>query len=277
MKRPVAFSIAGSDPGGGAGIQQDLKVFTVLGVWGCAAITALTVQNTTGVKAVYPIPGSVLKEQVQAVMEDIRPRVVKTGMLSTMENVHVLAEVLSGYRDVFVVADPVILSKNGRFLLEENAVSVFMDELFPLIDLITPNIPECERFTGVSPEDPEFSEKAILELYSMMEKRRLTGKNKPAVLLKGGHGTDSHLCTDILYVNGRFHFYESPRLASRHTHGTGCTLSTAIAAFIARGNNVTDAVERARHVVFQAINAGFALGSGTGPVDPLVLGPDCAF
>ncbi len=271
MKRPVVFSIAGSDPGGGAGIQQDLKVLSVLGVFGCAAVTALTVQNTRGVKAVYPVSGSLLKEQVQAVMEDIRPPVVKTGMLSTRENVQALVDILAEYSDVFVVADPVMLSKNGRSLLEDDALTVYMERFFPLIDLITPNIPECARFTGLSPSDPQFFEKAPLKLYSLMTTARLLEKKDPAVLLKGGHDTHAQICTDVLYAQGRFHVFESQRLFNRHTHGTGCTLSSAVAAFIARGNSMIDAVEKARHLVYQAIKSGFALGSGTGPVDPLVV------
>ena len=271
MKRPVVLSIAGSDPGGGAGIQQDLKVLTVLKVYGCTAITALTVQNTMGVQAVYPVAGSILRDQILAVVEDISPPVVKIGMLSTRENVEAAAAALYGREDCFIVADPVMLSKNGRALLDEDAVCSYRDKLFPIIDLITPNIPECARLTGVSSQEPEFSEKAMIKLFSLMAEARPSGRRSPAILLKGGHDTSAATCTDILYMDGRFHLYESRRLMNPHTHGTGCTLSSAIAAFIARGEAVVKAVEKARNFVFEAIRGGFPLGRGTGPVDPMVF------
>ncbi len=269
-KREVVLSIAGSDPSGGAGIQQDLKVLTVLQVYGCAAITALTVQNTMGVQAVYPVPGEVLRGQVQAVLEDIRPQAVKIGMLSTAENVEVVAGILSGYRDVFVVADPVILSKNGKKLLDDEAVSIYMERLLPVVDLLTPNIPECVRLTGISTEESEFPQRAVRRLFSMMEKNRLSNKG-PTVLLKGGHGGSKISCADVLFSQGEFRVFESTRLANPHTHGTGCSLSSAIAAFIAKGDPVIKAVEEARHFVLGAIEAGFPLGKGIGPVDPMVF------
>ena len=270
MKRAVVFSIAGSDPSGGAGIQQDIKVFTVLKVYGCAAITALTVQDTTGVKDVFPVPAEVVRQQVMAVMDDIRPGVVKIGMLATRENVEAVADVLKDYRGTFIVADPVILSKNGKYLLEEAAVAVYMDRLFPLTDLLTPNIPECGSLTGISSDEPEFSSRACMKLYAMMVRKRIAGR-MPAILLKGGHGSSAGTCTDCLYADGRMRFYEFQRLANPHTHGTGCTLSSAIAAFIARGDSVPRAVEKGRAFVFEAIRGGLKLGKGTGPVDPLVF------
>ena len=271
MSRPVAFSIAGSDPGGGAGIQQDIKVFTVLGVYGCAAITALTVQNTLGVQAVYPVPGDVLKEQVKAVMDDIRPGVIKIGMVSTRENVESIASVLEEHPDCFVVADPVLLSKNNRDLLQKDATSLYVSRLFPMVDLLTPNIPECELLSGISRQDPAFIEKSIERLMELMTVSRASGKNKPGLLLKGGHGPSESVCRDVLFSGGNYHLFESPRLANPHTHGTGCTLSSAVAAFIAKGESLLRAVEKARDFVHRAIDAGFALGKGIGPVDPLVF------
>lgn len=270
MKRAVVFSIAGSDPSGGAGIQQDLKVFTVLKVYGCAAITALTVQDTTGVKDVFPAPPEIVRQQVMAVMDDIQPMVVKIGMLATKENVEAVADVIDHNRGAFIVADPVILSKNSQYLLEEAAIPVYIDRLFPLIDLLTPNIPECVRLTGISPDEPEFSGKACMKLCAMMEKKRTAG-GMPAVLLKGGHGSSVSICTDCLYADSRLRFYEYQRLSNPHTHGTGCTLSSAIAAFIGKGESIIKAVEKGRAFVFEAIKGGRELGKGTGPVDPLVF------
>ena len=273
MKRPVALSIAGSDPGGGAGIQQDLRVFSVLGVFGCAAVTAITVQNTVGVRDVFSVASSIVASQVELVMEDISPQVVKIGMLSTRENVTAVAGVLKSFKEVFVVADPVMLSKNGRYLLEEAAVSVYIDELLPLVDLLTPNIPEAVRISGSSKDSPDAYQEICLSITRLMNTGRISPFG-PAVLLKGGHGPDINVCTDCLYVDGKYHFYESDRLDNPHTHGTGCALSSAVAAFIARGDSLIDAVEKARDVVHQAIKAGFALGKGIGPVDPLVLLPN---
>ena len=270
MKRAVVFSIAGSDPSGGAGIQQDIKVFTVLEVYGCAAITALTVQDTTGVKDVFPVSSEVVRQQVMAVMDDIQPGVVKIGMLATKENVEAVADVLEDHRDTFIVADPVILSKNSKYLLEEAAVSVYIDRLFPLTDLLTPNIPECLNLTGISPDEPEFFSRACMKLYAMMGQERISC-GMPAVLMKGGHGSSDNICTDCLYADGRLRCYKFERLANPHTHGTGCTLSSAIAAFIARGESVVKAVEKGRAFVFEAIRGGLQLGKGTGPVDPLVF------
>ncbi len=270
MKRAIAFSIAGSDPGGGAGIQQDLRVFTVLNVYGCAAITALTVQNTLGVQALYPVSGKILEEQIQAVMEDIHPRVIKIGMLATRSNVEAVAKVLSNYTDTFVVADPVILSKNGVALLNEDALETYVNKLFPLIDLLTPNIPETEKLSGISKKHPEFPYIALMKLRSLLEQNRSSNRT-PSILLKGGHGSSSTVCRDVLCTNERYHVFESSRLTNPHTHGTGCTLSSAIAAFIARGEAVPEAVERARGLVYEAIRAGFPAGRGTGPVDPMVF------
>ena len=270
LKVPVALTIAGSDPGGGAGIQQDIKVFTVLRVYSCAVITALTVQNTEGVKRVVPVDAGILKEQTEAVLEDIHPDVIKIGMLATRENVETVSGILKHHPDIFVIADPVILSKNGKALLEGPGISEYVEMLFPCIDLLTPNLHEAASLLGIDVAGFDDMKAASLRLCSLMGRNR-SSLFPPAVLLKGGHLGEDGTAPDVLCCREELCIFRSERVSNLHTHGTGCTLSSAVAGYWAREHDLTRAVQRAKEFVSGAIRAGFPLGKGTGPVNPLIF------
>lgn len=253
--KPIALSIAGSDPSGGAGIQADLKTFHQFGVYGEAALTLLTVQNTAEVSEVLTLEPAFVAAQIRAVLLDIPPHAIKTGALGTAEIIRTVAGLLAESRLPLVV-DPVIVSKHGASLLEESAREVLVAELLPLATVITPNLMEASVLTGMSVDSPAAMRDAA---------RALHERTGAAVLVKGGHLQGAAL--DVLYESGEFHEYISERLWTPNTHGTGCTCSAAIAACLAIGLNLPEAVARAKSYITEAIRTNPGLGRGAGPVN----------
>jgi len=259
MRIPNVLSIAGSDPSGGAGIQADLKTFAALGVYGMAAISGLTAQNTRGVSAIQPLPAAFVAAQIDAVFEDIRVDAVKLGMLGEADVVTAVADCLRRWQPPVIVLDPVMLAKSGAALLAESAVESLRRQLLPLATIITPNLPEAGALLGVP---------APADLPAMRQAARALHALGPAwVLLKGGHlpGED---CTDLLHDGREFVEFPGRRIPTAHTHGTGCTLSAAIAAGLARGLAMPRAVAQAKAYLTAAIAAADSLdvGHGHGPV-----------
>jgi hydroxymethylpyrimidine/phosphomethylpyrimidine kinase len=258
----AALSIAGSDSSGGAGIQADIKTFSALGVYGATAITAITAQNTLGVHSQYPIPPQIVRDQIVAVIDDLSPAVVKIGMLSNAEVAECVAEALADY-PIPIVLDPVMVSTSGHRLLSTEAEEVVKHRLLPMATLITPNIPEMETLTQMS-------------LTTLEEKccaaEHLFGYGVKAILLKGGHEVGDTK-SDILFTQTtsgiKYTTFSSETIATRNTHGTGCTLSSAIAAYIARGCELEEAIFHAKKFVTEAIRHGadIAIGHGFGPVN----------
>ncbi len=257
------LTIAASDSGGGAGIQADLKTFAALGCYGLSVITALTAQNTVAVTAIHEVPADFVAKQIDAVLDDIHVDAVKIGMLRSVRIIQTVAERLRSRRVANIVVDPVMVSKSGRRLLRDNAIDVVRAKLLPLATVVTPNIPEASVLAAHKIRNRSDIEKAGMVLMSLGPK---------AVLIKGGHTQDS-LCADCLCMSGsdgrvRVHWLESKRVITDNTHGTGCTLSSAIAAYLAKGYGVKEAVEKSKQYVTEAIEAGAAyeLGKGHGPV-----------
>lgn len=257
---PRLLTIAGSDSGGGAGIQADLKTFAAHGAFGMSAVVALTAQNTLEVRAVHGAPPDFVAQQIDVVFEDLGVDGVKIGMLATPELVRVVAERLRVHArpDLPVVLDPVMISKSGARLLAEEAVAALREELLPIATLVTPNLPELESLTGLPAGTETERLAAAAEL----------GALGPAVLAKGGHGEGEEL-VDLLWADGAVRRFAHPRIATASTHGTGCTLSSAIAARLARGEAIGDAVGGAIEYLRGAIRAAYPLGLGAGPVDHL--------
>lgn len=264
MKRYTSvLSIAGSDCSGGAGIQADLKTVSALGAYACTAITAVTVQNTVGVRAVHAVPPAIVSGQIEAVMDDIRPDAVKIGMLNDAPTAEAVAHCLRRYAPHHVVLDPVMVSTSGHRLMEDDAIETVMRRLVPLATVITPNLSEAEVVCGRTLRTVDHMKEAARELLA-------TGCG--AVLLKGGHLEGGLMC-DVLHVAGEDapRLFTAPRIESRNTHGTGCTLSAAIATFLALGLGLPQAVERAKRYVTAGIEAGkdIAAGQGHGPLNHL--------
>ena len=261
MKRYTRLlTIAGSDSGGGAGIQADLKTFAACGCYGMSAITAVTAQNTLGVTGIHPLPVTTIKAQIRAVLDDIGVDGIKIGMLHSRQVIKGVAAVLRKYDRPPVILDPVMVATSGDRLIEEEAVQALAEHLFPLVDLITPNIPEAELLLG----------HAIgVEAALVSAARELSDKYGVSVLLKGGHHSGAWL-EDILIMRAPAaeHSYGHHRLDTRNTHGTGCTLSSAIAAFCGKGYTLPEAVLRAEGYLHEALQAGarYRLGGGQGPV-----------
>jgi len=264
--RGAVLTVAGSDSGGGAGIQGDLKTVTLLGSYGASAISALTAQNTRGVCAIHPVPSSFLGAQIDAVLSDLPIDVVKIGMLFSPDNAATVADKLSAYGMMIVVLDPVMSAKGGMALLEDEALTVLKKRLIPLSYLLTPNIPEAERLTGLTITDAAGMELAARALHLMGARN---------VLVKGGHLTEG-VVTDILYDGQGFTRFTAPRVLSRNTHGTGCTLASAIAAFLAQGEPLPGAVLRAKLFITRAIKFAQPLGKGHGPVNHYLAAKDQA-
>lgn len=260
---PIVLSIAGSDSSGGAGIQADLKTFSALGVYGATAITAITAQNTQGVNSQYALSPQIVYEQIIAVIDDLQPSVVKIGMLSNAEIVRAVADALSKYSTT-IILDPVMVSSSGHRLLSIAGQEVVKEKLLPMSTLITPNIPEMEALTGMPLSIHKNKERAS---------RFLLNCGANAVLIKGGH-EEGDVKTDILYSrleNGELQInrFAVETIPTKNVHGTGCTLSSAIAAFMARGYLLNDAVLEAKRYVSEAIRAGadVKIGYGFGPVN----------
>lgn len=251
----TALSIAGSDSCGGAGIQADIKTMTMNGVYAMSAITALTAQNTTGVRGIQESTPAFLMEQIDAVFEDIFPDAVKIGMVSSAELIKVIADRLRYFKAGNIVVDPVMVATSGSHLIKTDAVAMLMDELFPLAAVVTPNIPEGEILSGMSisfKEDMVKAAKAIHDACGC------------SVLLKGGH-SDSD-ASDLLYIDGKCRWFEGKRIDNPNTHGTGCTLSSAIASNLAKGFDLVQSVQRAKDYVSGALTARLNLGTGSGPL-----------
>lgn len=258
LRVPVALTIAGSDSGGGAGIQADLKTFEAFGVWGTSALTGVTAQNTVGVHDSLILPPSLVRSQIDAVVGDIGVAAAKTGMLGTAGVIVEVARAATDHRFPWLVVDPVLVTSHGELLLEEGAVKVLLEELIPVCSLVTPNLPEAEALLGHPVGGRDGMAEAAEELASA---------GAPAVLLKGGH-LRSEESPDALYSGGRLEWLTGPRIQSRHTHGTGCTLSAAICASLANGDDLRDACAKAKEFVTGSIRAGVDVGAGVGPVNP---------
>ena len=248
------LTIAGSDSGGGAGIQADIKTFSALGVYGMSVITAVTAQNTLGVQAVEDVSPTLVEAQLTSIFSDIRVDAVKIGMVSNEQTIRVIAKCLKHYNGP-VVLDPVMVAKGGHALLKVHAEQALMEQLMPLATLTTPNIPEMERMLARPISSVDDMKRATIEF---AQKRDI------AILLKGGH-LESTDASDILFTEGRHHLFQEQRLKRQHTHGTGCTLSSAIAARLALGDSLIDSVTYGKRYVTEAIRHGFALGNGVGP------------
>lgn len=255
---PRVLTIAGSDSGGGAGIQADLKTFAAHGAYGMSVVTAITAQNTRTVTAVEALSPELIRAQMDAVFEDIGVDAVKIGMLANAGIIRAVAEGLRQHRPPHVVVDPVMVAKSGDALLHDGAVNALADELLPLATLLTPNLPEAERLSHASVQTAEERRRAA---------KRLAGDGG-AVLVKGGHGEGDEV-VDLLFAAGEFHVFTHPRIHTTSTHGTGCTLSSAITARLARGDALTVAVAGAIDYLHGAIRAAYAVGEGHGPVNHL--------
>lgn len=249
------LTIAGSDSCGGAGIQADIKAFSANGVYGMSVITAVTAQNTQGVFDVQDISPSVIAHQIEAIMDDIVVDAIKIGMVSRPETIEIIAQTLKKYPLPPLVIDPVMISKSGYDLLQPEAKKALMETLLPMATLITPNLPEAEVIVGYTIDTLELMKKAAYDLHQL---------GCQYVLVKGGHLNDD--ATDVLFDGKEIHLLSQKRLSTINTHGTGCTLSSAIAANLAKGMGVKQAVEGAKAYITEAISHGFALGKGVGPV-----------
>jgi hydroxymethylpyrimidine/phosphomethylpyrimidine kinase len=253
--QPVALTIAGSDPSGGAGIQADLKTFHQFGVYGEAVITLLTVQNSVSLSRVEIMPADLVLEQLGAVLEDIPPDAVKTGALGSAKLAQAVARAATWFTFPLVV-DPVMISKHGHALLDDEGVRVVRKELLPAATLITPNVPEAEQLSGISIQTTEDMRRAACKI------RELGAR---AVLIKGGHLDGEAI--DVLFDGSDWHEFPAPRIDTPNTHGTGCTYSAAITAGLAAGQPLDQAVARAKRYIDQAIRTNPGLGSGSGPIN----------
>lgn len=252
----TALTIAGSDSSGGAGIQADIKTMMANGVFAMSAITALTAQNTTGVQGIFEVTPAFLAQQIDSVFTDIRPDAVKIGMVSSRELIGVIAGKLREYGAENVVVDPVMVATSGAKLISDDAIDALKENLLPMATVLTPNIPETEVLAGMAvktPEDMIAAARAISEQYHC------------AVLCKGGHQLND--ANDLLYRDGAFRWFNGKRIDNPNTHGTGCTLSSAIASNLAKGYDLDTAVERAKAYISGALAAMLDLGQGSGPMD----------
>ena len=253
---PKALTIAGSDSGGGAGIQADLKTFAALGVYGASALTAITAQNTVGVTAVHEIPTEIITSQIDAVLDDIGADSVKTGMLANGPIIGCVADALQRHGVPWLVVDPVMVAKSGDPLLREDAVEALRNRLLPLASVVAPTIPEAETLTGMKISSDAEVRRAAELIVEM-------GAN--SVVVKGGHREGP--AADLFYDGARFQEFSAPRIDTRNTHGTGCTFASAVAAGLARGMSVAEAVALAKNYVTEAIRRSFPLGRGHGPLN----------
>ena len=256
MKMKTALTVAGSDCSGGAGIQADLKTMTMNGVYAMSAITALTAQNTTGVRAIQESTPEFLKQQLDAIFQDIYPDAVKIGMVSSCKLIRVIADRLKYYDAKNVVVDPVMVATSGSALMKTDAVRTLVEELIPLASLVTPNVPEAEILSGLTIKTKEDM---------MTAAKQLGDRYHCAVLLKGGHSIND--ANDLLYANGKLMWFEGKRIDNPNTHGTGCTLSSAIAANLAKGFTLAESVQRAKNYISGALGAMLDLGKGSGPMN----------
>jgi hydroxymethylpyrimidine/phosphomethylpyrimidine kinase len=253
-----ALTIAGSDSGGGAGIQADLKTFQELGVYGMSALTAVTAQNTLGVQAVYPMSPEAVEAQIDSIGMDLGTDALKTGMLFNAAIIEAVSGKIKQYRWEKVVVDPVMIAKGGASLLQNEAVSALKKSLLPISLIITPNIPEAEVLTDMSIVTMDDKREAARKLLDLGVKN---------VVIKGGHDEDTNEAVDVLYDGHEFSYFTSVRLATKNTHGTGCTFSAALAAGLANGDSIYDAVATAKKFIQAAIELDLGIGAGHGPTN----------
>ena len=257
MKIPVSLTIAGSDSGGGAGIQADLKTFSALGTFGCSVITAVTAQNTTGVYGIHEIPLDIIESQIDAVLNDLNPNVIKTGMLASIEVIKLISEKIKSSKTKNIVVDPVMIAKGGDKLIQDNAIGHLISELLPLSTVVTPNIPEAEVLSHMSISNTQDIESAAKIIHKM---------GPDFVVIKGGHSNDSK-SNDIIFDGQKFTTLEANRILTTNTHGTGCTYASAIAAGLAKNYSVEKSVKEAKNYVTEAIKNEPGLGNGHGPLN----------
>lgn len=255
---PKVLTIAGSDSGGGAGIQADLKTFQELNVYGMTAITAITAQNSLGVQGVYPVETKGLAQQITSVMDDIGAAAVKTGMLFDKERIELVVEMANHYQWPILVVDPVMVSTSGSKLLRDEAMDSLIKQLIPKATIITPNIPEAKEITGMPLTTLAERKTAVKAMHQM---------GAQSVLLKGGHEEATDTITDILFDGNTFHYFSVPKIETKHTHGTGCTYAAAITANLAKGMPLLASVEDAKRYIHFAIRHGFSIGKGPGPTN----------
>ncbi|MEC1682774.1 bifunctional hydroxymethylpyrimidine kinase/phosphomethylpyrimidine kinase [Bacillus mojavensis] len=252
------LTIAGSDSGGGAGIQADIKTFQELGVFGMSAITAVTAQNTLGVHGVYPLTAEALREQIDAVAEDLRPDAVKTGMLWNAEMIEEVARKIDQYELSRVIVDPVMIAKGGASLLRDESIATLKELLIPRSYAITPNVPEAEALTGMVIRSLDDRKKAAEQLVKMGAQH---------VIIKGGHQPEDNHITDLLFDGNMFMQISHPYIDTKHTHGTGCTFAAALTAQTAKGDSIHQAFEVAANFVREAVENTLGIGSGHGPTN----------
>ncbi|MGF1746468.1 bifunctional hydroxymethylpyrimidine kinase/phosphomethylpyrimidine kinase [Vibrio minamisatsumaniensis] len=266
VKTPIVLTIAGSDSGGGAGIQADIKAISATGSFACSVITAITSQNTQGVSAIFSIPLDHVASQLDAVFTDLDIVAVKVGMLADAQIIQVVAEKMKQYQPKHLVIDPVMVATSGDLLLEKSAIMTLKQELIPLADIITPNLPEGAALTGKARPESE------QEMQTMIEDLRALGAK--AVLLKGGHLEKDENSNDLLILPATSTLIQAKRFYTKNTHGTGCTLSSAIASFLAQGNTLTEAVDLGKQYISQAIAHAdeLEIGKGHGPVNHFFAG-----
>ncbi|MFH1146443.1 MAG: bifunctional hydroxymethylpyrimidine kinase/phosphomethylpyrimidine kinase [Pseudomonadota bacterium] len=251
------LTIAGSDSGGGAGIQADLKTITVLGAYGSSVITALTAQNTKGVQGIHPVPAAFVRDQIRSVLSDIGADAVKTGMLANAEIISAVAAEIKSYRVEKLVVDPVLFAKGGAALTEPAALPALTKDLLPLAHIVTPNMAEASAMAGIKLKSVDDMEKAARKIHDL---------GAANVLVKGGHLTGEPV--DVLFDGEDFHHFRAERVETVHTHGTGCTFAAALAAFLAQDIELVDAVAKAKSFVTLAIKSAFPVGKGIGPTNP---------
>lgn len=256
----TVLTIAGSDSSGGAGIQADIKTMTVHGVYAMSVITALTAQNTTGVYGISEVAPDFLAKQLDAIFTDIYPDAVKIGMVSSSELAEVIYERLSFYKAKNIVLDPVMVATSGAALSKGKLAEALTKKLFPIATLVTPNIPEAEILT-------QMTIKSENDMITAAEK--INHNSRCNVLLKGGHKTND--ANDLLYANGNFKWFNGKRINNPNTHGTGCTLSSAIASNLAKGLSIEDAVQKAKEYITKALSSNLNLGKGSGPLNHIIL------
>lgn len=263
---PIVLTIAGSDSGGGAGIQADIKAMSATGSFACSVITAITSQNTQGVSAIFPIPLDHVASQLDAVFSDLNVAAVKVGMLADSNIIKVVADKINQYQPKYLVIDPVMVATSGDLLLEQSAISTLKEALIPLADIITPNLPEGAALTGKPVPASE------ADMQDMVEELRSLGAK--AVLLKGGHLEQDENSNDLLILPASTALISAKRFPTKNTHGTGCTLSSAIASYLAQGNDLTQSVELGKRYISEAIAHADQLnvGQGHGPVNHFYAG-----
>lgn len=266
VSTPIVLTIAGSDSGGGAGIQADIKAMSATGSYACSVITAITAQNTLGVSAIFPIPLEHVEKQLDAVFTDLNVVAVKVGMLADSETIKLVAAKLKQYHPEFLVVDPVMVATSGDLLLKASSIDTLKSELLPLADLITPNLPEAAALTNSPLPTDDLSMRAMVD--------KLRQLNLNAVLLKGGHLEKEDNSTDLLIFDDRIEEFTGKRIQTLNTHGTGCTLSSAIASYLAQGNDLQQAVQLGKNYISHAIAHADELdiGAGHGPVNHFFSG-----